>query len=181
MSRSQAQGLSLLSPASAISQKQKTGQSTINQYETGRRKSHRPVRDAGTAARIGLWCFGAGFCFWLMALAGDSKLSLRDLLDLGRAGLKARRPSHGLSQRRHKLRAAKKYRWFPLCLPALSVDAAPTLVFARSCLVPRFEFRVSVSACFHDTANAVATVIYTHSLKPTYASVWSGAWNLIGV
>lgn len=34
---------------------------------------------------------------------------------------------------------------------------------------------------FHDTANAVATVIYTHSLKPSYAVVWSGVWNLIGV
>jgi inorganic phosphate transporter, PiT family len=34
---------------------------------------------------------------------------------------------------------------------------------------------------FHDTANAVATVIYTHSLKPMVAVVWSGTWNLIGV
>jgi PiT family inorganic phosphate transporter len=34
---------------------------------------------------------------------------------------------------------------------------------------------------FHDTANAVATVIYTNSLKPTHAVVWSGMWNLIGV
>jgi PiT family inorganic phosphate transporter len=34
---------------------------------------------------------------------------------------------------------------------------------------------------FHDTANAVATVIYTNSLKPTQAVVWSGLWNLIGV
>jgi len=34
---------------------------------------------------------------------------------------------------------------------------------------------------FHDTANAVATVIYTHSLKPTTAVVWSGLWNFIGV
>lgn len=34
---------------------------------------------------------------------------------------------------------------------------------------------------FHDTANAVATVIYTHTLAPAYAVVWSGAWNLIGV
>jgi PiT family inorganic phosphate transporter len=34
---------------------------------------------------------------------------------------------------------------------------------------------------FHDTANAVATVIYTNSLKPAYAVVWSGCWNLIGV
>ena len=34
---------------------------------------------------------------------------------------------------------------------------------------------------FHDTANAVATVIYTKSLKPVYAVVWSGLWNLAGV
>jgi PiT family inorganic phosphate transporter len=34
---------------------------------------------------------------------------------------------------------------------------------------------------FHDTANAVATVIYTHSLEPHVAVVWSGLWNLIGV
>ncbi|MBV8865130.1 MAG: anion permease, partial [Acidobacteriaceae bacterium] len=34
---------------------------------------------------------------------------------------------------------------------------------------------------FHDTANAVATVIYTHTLEPHLAVVWSGAWNFIGV
>jgi len=34
---------------------------------------------------------------------------------------------------------------------------------------------------FHDTANAVATVIYTHTLKPTVAVVWSGCWNFLGV
>ncbi len=34
---------------------------------------------------------------------------------------------------------------------------------------------------FHDTANAVATVIYTHTLPPQIAVVWSGCWNLIGV
>ena len=34
---------------------------------------------------------------------------------------------------------------------------------------------------FHDTANAVATVIYTHSMEPHVAVVWSGAWNFIGV
>jgi PiT family inorganic phosphate transporter len=34
---------------------------------------------------------------------------------------------------------------------------------------------------FHDTANAVATVIYTHTLEPHVAVVWSGCWNLIGV
>jgi inorganic phosphate transporter, PiT family len=34
---------------------------------------------------------------------------------------------------------------------------------------------------FHDTANAVATVIYTHSLDPNIAVVWSGICNLCGV
>ncbi len=34
---------------------------------------------------------------------------------------------------------------------------------------------------FHDTANAVATVIYTNALPSTAAVVWSGMWNLIGV
>lgn len=34
---------------------------------------------------------------------------------------------------------------------------------------------------FHDTANAVATVIYTNSLRPTVAVIWSGIWNFIGV
>ena len=34
---------------------------------------------------------------------------------------------------------------------------------------------------FHDTANAVATVIYTKSMKPTPAVIWSGIWNFIGV
>jgi phosphate/sulfate permease len=34
---------------------------------------------------------------------------------------------------------------------------------------------------FHDTANAVATVIYTRSMKPRWAVIWSGIWNFIGV
>ncbi|KPA93090.1 MULTISPECIES: inorganic phosphate transporter [Pseudomonas] len=34
---------------------------------------------------------------------------------------------------------------------------------------------------FHDTANAVATVIYTHSLPPHFAVVWSGCFNFLGV
>ena len=47
---------------------------------------------------------------------------------------------------------------------------------------------VLVAACafefingFHDTANAVATVIYTKSLKPKVAVIWSGLWNVVGV
>ena len=58
----------------------------------------------------------------------------------------------------------------------LSIGSGIFLLFALG-LALSFEF---VNG-FHDTANAVATVIYTHSLKPTVAVVWSGCWNLIGV
>src|SRR5262249_25688856 len=34
---------------------------------------------------------------------------------------------------------------------------------------------------FHDTANAVATVIYTHALEPHVAVAWSGFCNFVGV
>ncbi|MCJ2033400.1 inorganic phosphate transporter [Methylobacterium sp. J-068] len=34
---------------------------------------------------------------------------------------------------------------------------------------------------FHDTANAVATVIYTHAMPPLVAVIWSGAFNFLGV
>ncbi|MGP0061139.1 MAG: inorganic phosphate transporter [Beijerinckiaceae bacterium] len=34
---------------------------------------------------------------------------------------------------------------------------------------------------FHDTSNAVATVIYTHSLPAQFAVVWSGFFNFLGV
>lgn len=53
------------------------------------------------------------------------------------------------------------------------------LIFLIICIVCAciFEF---VNG-FHDTANAVATVIYTNSLKPIQAVVWSGIWNFIGV
>jgi inorganic phosphate transporter, PiT family len=44
-------------------------------------------------------------------------------------------------------------------------------------LVLVFEF----SNGFHDTANAVATVIYTHALRPPVAVVWSGIMNFLGV
>src|SRR5258706_7153915 len=58
----------------------------------------------------------------------------------------------------------------------LSTGASIFLVLALG-LALTFEF---VNG-FHDTANAVATVIYTHTLKPTAAVVWSGCWTLIGV
>src|SRR5262244_520452 len=51
------------------------------------------------------------------------------------------------------------------------------LLFAALFLALSFEF---VNG-FHDTANAVATVIYTHTLTPTQAVIWSGMWNFLGV
>lgn len=47
------------------------------------------------------------------------------------------------------------------------------------CLILVFAFEATNG--FHDTANAVATVIYTNSLQPTAAVVWSGIMNFIGV
>jgi inorganic phosphate transporter, PiT family len=47
------------------------------------------------------------------------------------------------------------------------------------CMVLIFAFEFVNG--FHDTANAVATVIYTKSLKPIQAVVWSGIWNFLGV
>jgi PiT family inorganic phosphate transporter len=59
--------------------------------------------------------------------------------------------------------------------PAASL--APYIaIFAALLLALTFEF---VNG-FHDTANAVATVIYTRSLPPHLAVVWSGMANLLG-
>src|SRR5580698_1662341 len=58
------------------------------------------------------------------------------------------------------------------------VSIWPYLLLALALLIAlSFEF---VNG-FHDTANAVATVIYTHSLEPNIAVVWSGLCNLVGV
>ena len=51
------------------------------------------------------------------------------------------------------------------------------LLFVALLIALGFEF---VNG-FHDTANAVATVIYTHSLPAHVAVVWSGMFNLLGV
>ena len=68
----------------------------------------------------------------------------------------------------------------------LDVDASGTraatllpfiLLFVALLIALGFEF---VNG-FHDTANAVATVIYTHSLPAHAAVVWSGLFNLVGV
>jgi inorganic phosphate transporter, PiT family len=58
------------------------------------------------------------------------------------------------------------------------VSAWPYVLLGTALLIALgFEF---VNG-FHDTANAVATVIYTHSLDPNVAVVWSGLCNLAGV
>ncbi|HEX4506804.1 MAG TPA: anion permease [Alphaproteobacteria bacterium] len=57
-----------------------------------------------------------------------------------------------------------------------STEALIALIFCFI-LVCVFEFANG----FHDTANAVATVIYTNSLKPRIAVVWSGFMNFLGV
>src|SRR5262245_38502687 len=51
------------------------------------------------------------------------------------------------------------------------------LLFVALLIALGFEF---VNG-FHDTANAVATVIYTNSLPANFAVVWSGLFNLLGV
>lgn len=56
--------------------------------------------------------------------------------------------------------------WFPFLLLAIAMLIALGFEFVNG---------------FHDTANAVATVIYTHSLPPHFAVIWSGIWNFIGV
>ncbi len=63
-------------------------------------------------------------------------------------------------------------------LASLGIDLPTAVLLCLAILLAlSFEF---VNG-FHDTANAVATVIYTHSLTPTQAVVWSGLWNLAGV
>ena len=54
-----------------------------------------------------------------------------------------------------------------------------TLLFLLAALAIALGFEVING--FHDTANAVATVIYTKSLKAQVAVVWSGLWNFLGV
>ena len=63
-------------------------------------------------------------------------------------------------------------------LASLGIDT-PTLILLCLALLLALSFEFVNG--FHDTANAVATVIYTHSLTPNKAVIWSGAWNLIGV
>ena len=56
---------------------------------------------------------------------------------------------------------------------------ASTLALLFLCLAIALGFEFVNG--FHDTANAVATVIYTRSLKPWKAVLWSGFMNFLGV
>jgi PiT family inorganic phosphate transporter len=66
----------------------------------------------------------------------------------------------------------------------MSDASAPTVAWAPFILL---GVALLIALCFefvngfHDTANAVATVIYTHSLQPGFAVVWSGCFNFLGV
>ena len=64
-------------------------------------------------------------------------------------------------------------------LDGLAALSTGQVVLLLAALAIAFGFEVING--FHDTANAVATVIYTKSLRPTAAVVWSGIWNFIGV
>jgi len=58
-------------------------------------------------------------------------------------------------------------------------SSATAIFILGVCLVLVFTFEATNG--FHDTANAVATVIYTKSLRPTAAVIWSGVMNFVGV
>jgi PiT family inorganic phosphate transporter len=64
-------------------------------------------------------------------------------------------------------------------LTDLQQGSPAAIAFLCACLILVLIFEFSNG--FHDTANAVATVIYTNSLKPLYAVVWSGIMNFLGV
>ena len=66
----------------------------------------------------------------------------------------------------HDLSGVHNTSWMPYLLLGLALLVALAFEFVNG---------------FHDTANAVATVIYTHSLEPHVAVVWSGFWNFLGV
>jgi PiT family inorganic phosphate transporter len=62
--------------------------------------------------------------------------------------------------------AARMTTWVPFALLGIALLIALAFEFVNG---------------FHDTANAVATVIYTHSLPANFAVVWSGFFNFLGV
>lgn len=64
---------------------------------------------------------------------------------------------------------------------AAGVHATAFLPFALLFLALIIALGFEFVNGFHDTANAVATVIYTNSMPANYAVVWSGFFNFLGV
>jgi inorganic phosphate transporter, PiT family len=64
---------------------------------------------------------------------------------------------------------------------ASGVDASRQLPYALLGIALLIALGFEFVNGFHDTANAVATVIYTHSLPPNFAVIWSGLFNFFGV
>jgi PiT family inorganic phosphate transporter len=61
------------------------------------------------------------------------------------------------------------------------LDPASALAFGLLIFALMMVMIFEATNGFHDAANAVATVIYTKSLKPGQAVVWSGFMNFLGV
>src|ERR1700691_137401 len=66
-------------------------------------------------------------------------------------------------------------------IDAAGVKIANFLPFLLLCVALLIALGFEFVNGFHDTANAVATVIYTRALPANIAVVWSGMWNLFGV
>lgn len=69
----------------------------------------------------------------------------------------------------------------PPMLPSILADAPEAVTLALLVVAVGLALAFEFVNGFHDTANAVATVIYTRTLPATPAVLWSGAWNLVGV
>ncbi len=103
----------------------------------------------------------------------------------------ARPPSHGMDHAHHPLAkwlfAAVLVGGFVYAGISIFVDtqqvgeqlATGVFLFLGVALLIALGFEFVNG--FHDTANAVATVIYTNAMPAPLAVVWSGAWNFLGV
>lgn len=77
-----------------------------------------------------------------------------------------------------------------MCIIYISYHLTTDLAVVRgSTAFPFIVLRIALTIAlafefvngFHDTANAMATVIYTHSLPANFAVIWSGSFNFLGV
>ncbi len=79
------------------------------------------------------------------------------------------------------LLAGAVYAAFALVSDLESGPAASFMIYILLVLALLIALGFEFVNGFHDTANAVATVIYTNSLPPHAAVIWSGVFNFIGV